>query len=128
MDGFPDLFQIPYVPSAADAAAAAGRQTVEAMYGLMSGDATFVALKNAVEEIKRLAPEDHDVIVQAFNIIVTEVRFIEPHTILLCGFNQKGDHASVVAHFSQMVAHVLYFPKRGSKRVVTGFSPTASGN
>jgi hypothetical protein len=118
----PDFLQPCYIPSAADAAAAAGRETVRTMYDLMSGEATFVALKDAVEEIKRAAPEDHDVIIQAFNTRVAEVRFINPHTILFSGFDEKGNHASVVVHYSQVIARVVYLPKRGPQRVVTGFS------
>jgi hypothetical protein len=87
----------------------------------LSGDAVFAALKKAVDDLKCAAPKDHDVLVQAFDISVVEVRYIEPHTLLLSGFNQEGNHTAVVAHFSQLVAHVVYLPKRGPERVVTGF-------
>ena len=88
----------------------------------LSGDAAFLALKEAVNKLVALAPEDNDVLVQAFNISVREIRYIEPHTFLFSGFNQEGHHTSVVAHFSQVVAHIVYLPKQGSERIITGFS------
>jgi hypothetical protein len=115
-------FNFPDLPCTPDPAITAGRQTVAAMHGLMSGDATFIALKDAVDDLTRSAPEDHDIVIQAFDILVTEVRFLEPHTLLLRGFNQKGDRTFVVAHYTQMVARVVYLPKRGPERVITGFS------
>jgi hypothetical protein len=57
-----------------------------------------------------------------------EVRFSEPHTILFSGFNQEGNHTSVVVHYSQMVARVVYLPKRGPQRVITGFSTSETGS
>ena len=88
----------------------------------LSGDAAFIALKEGVDELVASAPEDHDVIVQAFNISVREIRYIEPHTFLFSGFNDKGHHTAVVAHYSQVVAHVVYLPKKGNERIITGFS------
>ena len=61
-----------------------------AMTGLLSGDATFSALKQAIDDICQMAPEDHDVFIRAFDITVEQVGFIEPHTLLLRGFNQNG--------------------------------------
>jgi hypothetical protein len=87
----------------------------------LSGDAAFAALKDAVENIKATAPKDHDVLIKAFDVAVTEVRYIEPHTLLFRGFNQEGHHTAIVAHYSQLVAHVVFLPKRGDRRVVTGF-------
>lgn len=87
----------------------------------ITGEASFTALKKAVEEIVSLAPEDHDVLIQAFNITVTEIRYVEPHTFILSGFNYDGHNTSVVCHYSQMLAHVVYLPKREEKRRVIGF-------
>jgi hypothetical protein len=88
----------------------------------LSGDAAFSALKQAVDELAALAPEDHDVLIQAFNIAVREIRYLEPHTFLFRGVNQEGHDTAVVAHYSQVVAHVVYLPKQGPERVITGFS------
>lgn len=87
-----------------------------------SGKAAFIALKEAVNELASSAPEDHDVLIQAFDISVTEVRYIEPHTLLFCGFNNQGNNTFVVAHYSQLVAHVVYLPKHSKERVITGFA------
>lgn len=88
----------------------------------LKGEATFRAMKDAVEKLVRLAPEDHDVLIQAFDITVREVTYVEPHTLLLSGFNNHGHETCVVAHHSQLVAHVIYRPKEeGKKRVITGF-------
>ncbi len=88
---------------------------------LFTGEATLYALKKAVDELKRLAPKDHDVLIMAFDITVTEVKYIKPHTLLLIGLNDEGLHTSVVCHFSQLVAHVVYTPKKSEERVITEF-------
>jgi len=100
----------------------AGDIQVAAMNHLMSGAATFYALQKAVNDLVVAAPKDHDIIIQAFNISVEEVCFLKPHTILFRGFDQEGNQTSVVVHYSQMVAHVIYRPKTGPKRIITGFS------
>lgn len=76
----------------------------------------------AVDELVACAPKDHAVLIQAFNITAREIRYIEPHTFLFSGFNHEGHHTAVVAHYSQVVAHIVYLPKQGSERVITGFS------
>jgi hypothetical protein len=98
-----------------------------AMPHLLSGAATFAALKEAVDDLAAAAPKDHDVLIQAFNIGVVEVRFLQPHTFLFRGFDQEGNHTFVVVHFSQMVARVVYLPKRGPERVITGFAVEKEG-
>jgi hypothetical protein len=94
----------------------------------LSGEAAFVALKKAVDELTSLAPKDHDVIITAFEITVWEVRYIEPHTFLFSGISNDGHHAHVVVHFSQLVARVTYRPKRDESRFVTGFARVAMPN
>jgi len=88
----------------------------------VSGAASFNALKEAVQEMVSLAPEDHDVLIKAFNVFVTKIRYIEPHTFILKGLLPDGHHTSVVCHYSQIVAHVIYRPKIEKKRMVIGFS------
>jgi hypothetical protein len=87
-----------------------------------TGEASFIALKKAVDELVRLAPEDHDVLITAFNIFVTKVRYIEPHTFIFSGFTNEGHDTSVVCHYSQLLAHVVYLPKRGPEKVIVGFA------
>ncbi len=86
-----------------------------------SGEASFGALKQAVEEIVRLAPEDHDVLIEAFNILVAEIRYVKPHTFIFSGLNNDGHNTSVVCHYSQLLAHVVYLPKRQPERKIIGF-------
>jgi hypothetical protein len=93
---------------------------------LLSADATFAALRQAVDELSRSAPKDHDVLIQAFGIAVVEVRYIEPHTFLFSGFNDEGHDTFVACHFTQLVAHVSYLPKRGKSRIITGFAHNSS--
>jgi len=88
----------------------------------LSGWETFSALKQAVDELTALAPENHDILIKAFDLAVTEIVYVEPHTLLFRGFDQEGNHSAVVAHFSQVIAHVVYLPKRGDARVITGFA------
>lgn len=89
---------------------------------LLSGDATWAALQRAVADLTSRAPQDHDVLLQILDLIVLEARFIEPHTFLFEGITQVGHRAGVVCHFTQVVARVVYLPKRGESRVITGFS------
>ena len=100
----------------------AGEQQSAVMRQLMSGDATFAALKEAVAHLVGTAPKDYDVVIFAFDIFVVEVRFLQPHTFLFRGFDRDRNPASVVVHYSQMAARVVYLPKRGLERVVTGFA------
>jgi hypothetical protein len=55
---------------------------------------------------------------------VLEARYIEPHTFLFKGVGQDGNRAGIVCHFTQIVARVVYLPKRGPSRVITGFAKT----
>lgn len=90
--------------------------------GLMSGAATFEALIKATQELTRLAPDDQDIFVLVDDVDVIQVRFIEPHTFSFEGFKEDGQRAWIVQHFSQLNAKVVYHPKRGTSRVITGFS------
>ena len=93
---------------------------------LLSGHATFEALVQATQELSRLAPNDCDILVIVGDVAVQQVRFIEPHTFSFEGFNQDGHRAWVVQHFSQLSARIVYLPKRGPSRVITGFSNAPS--
>lgn len=89
-----------------------------------SGAATWVALKCAVDDLSKIAPEDHDVMIQVGNISVVNARFIEPHSFLLEGLNQSGHRTWLVIHFTQLHASIVYLPKRVAEapRIITGFS------
>ena len=91
------------------------------MRSLLSGYATWRALEDAVAELKRIAPQDHDVLVQVGDVSVLKARFIEPHAFLFEGINRNGHHAGIVIHFSQLAARVVYLPKR-RRAIITGFS------
>ena len=91
---------------------------------LLSGDATWLALKKSVEELSRTAPQDHDVVLRADNLTVVEARYLEPHTFLFGGFDDDGSRSWMVIHFSQVVFRVIHRPKRipDKPRVITGFA------
>ena len=57
-------------PSLKHPAIVAGEQQSAVMRQLMSGDATFAALKAAVAHLVNTAPKDHDVVIYAFDIYV----------------------------------------------------------
>ena len=88
-----------------------------------SGEATYTGLQDAVEHLRSSAPEDHDVVVVAFNIVVENVGFIDPHTLIFSGLNSDGHRTVCFAHYTQLVAHVISRPKNGPNRVITGFAP-----
>jgi hypothetical protein len=100
----------------------AAEEAQGALPALLSGRATFAALKQAIDELTRVAPPDHDVLIQAFDLIVSEVVYIEPHAFIFRGQNQQGHNAFVICHFTQLIAKAIYRPKRGDSRIVTGFS------
>jgi hypothetical protein len=87
------------------------RAQTEAFTSMMSGRATFDALARAVQELRRLAPNDCDVWIQVGDISVREATFIEPHTFTFEGFDHNGNRTWVVEHFSQLSAKVIYLPK-----------------
>jgi hypothetical protein len=91
--------------------------------GLLSGGATWLALKRAVEDLASLAPQDHDILIQVGDLAILEAEFVKPHTFLFQGLNQDGHRTWSVLHFSQLNARIIYLPKRGKQRVITGFSP-----
>jgi hypothetical protein len=107
-----------------DPAIIAGDRQAAVMRGLMSADATFVALQHSVQQLTKSAPKDHDILIQAFGIAVTNVRYVQPHTFVFEGHNSEGHATFAVCHYSQLVAHVVYVPPRQPERsrVITGFS------
>ena len=93
---------------------------------LLSGESTWLALACAVKQLTSVAPEDYDVLIQVGDVSVLEARFIEPHTFAFKGLNQEGHQTWAVIHFSQLNARIVYHPKRGPNRRITGFCPDPS--
>lgn len=89
---------------------------------LHSGLFTWLALKRSIDEIARVAPEDHDVVIQVHDVLVLKADFLAPHSFRFQGVDQSGHRTALVIHFSQLDARVVYLPKRGPSRVVTGFA------
>jgi hypothetical protein len=87
-----------------------------------TGEASFLVLKDAVNEFTRFAPEDHDIMIHAFGLTVHEIRYIAPHIFIFNGFDNNGNETMLVIHYSQLVAHIVSLPKRSEKREVIGFS------
>jgi hypothetical protein len=112
-------------PTAAHEAEAYAAQV--ALPLLLSGVPTWVGLKIAIDDLKSSAPQDCDVLIQFDDFAVHEVQFIEPHTFLFKGINGHGHNASIVCHFTQVKAHVIYRPKQGANRMITGFAPDPPG-
>jgi len=97
--------------------------TAEIQRRLLSGDATWVALERAVNDLVSRAPQDHDILLQVRDISVLQAQFIKPHTFLFEGIDSDGNRTAIVMHFSQVEARVVYRPRRNSERVITGFAP-----
>ena len=98
------------------------QQQTKVLTNLLSGQSTFAALKQAVEELTPLAPKDSDVMIEAFDIIITKVILREPNTLIFRGFNNNGHDTFVVIHHTQLIAHIIHRPKIGNERVITGFA------
>ena len=90
-----------------------------AMPGLLSGGASFDALKRAVHDLVSLAPKDCDVLIFVEDVAVLKARFIKPHTFLFEGIDKNGHHTAIVTHFTQLKARVIYRPKTGPSRWIT---------
>ena len=88
----------------------------------VTGEASFIALKQAVDELTSTAPESHDILILGYNLSIREVRYIEPHTFLFSGFDNEGNNAFVVIHFSQLLVHVVHLPKQKEERHIVGFN------
>jgi hypothetical protein len=108
-------------PTPETLAAVRAERDAATTHSLLRGDSLFNALCKSVNDLKDRAPAEHDVLVEAFGINVVEVGFLEPHAFLLRGYDDAGNNTYVVAHFSQLVTRVVYLPKRGPERVITGF-------
>jgi hypothetical protein len=86
-------------------------ESSQSLQSLMDGSSTFHAIQSSVEDLAKLAPENHDTLIVASGLIVDEVRFQYPHTIILTGSNQAGYRSSIVAHFSQVAIEVIHIPR-----------------
>lgn len=95
---------------------------------LLSGYATWDAMKSAVEQLRRAAPKDHDVVLKVSDVTIIEAYFIEPHAFLFEGFNNVGEHSWIGLHFSQLVFAVIHRPKTKPEPFITGFCPHAPTN
>lgn len=89
---------------------------------LASGEATYKALITAVKALIAKAPPECDVLIEAFGILVQDVKFIQPHTFIFLGCDEEGNATCAVVHFSQVITKVVFRPKTGAERVITGFS------
>jgi hypothetical protein len=96
-----------------------------AMPKLLSGYATWDAMQSALEQLRRVAPKDHDVVIKVSDVTVVEAYFIEPHAFLFEGYNDVGENTWIGLHFSQLVFAVIHRPKSRPEPVITGFCPHA---
>jgi hypothetical protein len=90
----------------------------------LSGERTWQALIQSVEELTRVAPQDHDVFLVTDDIRVVKADFLRPHSFRFEGIDQHGHRTGIVVHFSQLKARVVYLPKRdtAAPRIITGFA------
>lgn len=93
----------------------------------VTGEATFGALKQTVDELTHTVPKDHDIVILGYNLIITEVRYIGPHTFIFGGHDDKGNKSFVICHYSQLLVKVVNFPKQEEERVIVGFRPNPEG-
>ena len=80
----------------------------EHLESLLDGQSTFLAIQNSVNNLRKETPENHDTLIAAFGLIIDEVAFQHPHTIILSGVDNSGNHSSIVAHFSQLIIQVIH--------------------
>jgi hypothetical protein len=87
--------------------------TAESLQSLLDGSGTYAAIQDTVKNLRELAPEDHDTLIASCGLIIDEVGFKHPHTIVLGGMDERGDRSSIVAHFTQIMLKVVYLPRAG---------------
>lgn len=88
---------------------------------MLSGAATWIALQQSVDDLVKEVPDGHDVLLLVNGIKVETSHFLQPHTFRFDGYGDDGLKTSMVCHFSQVVARVVYAPQMGPKRIITGF-------
>ena len=73
--------------------------------------------------LKRVTPQDQDIVLRIGNLSILEARFLEPHAFLFDGIAQNGHRSGIVVHYTQAPLSVVFLPKRlrDKPRVVTGF-------
>lgn len=91
----------------------------------MSGHATWIAMQSALQQLRRTAPKDHDVVVKVSDVTVLKAYFIEPHAFLFEGINPHGEDTWIGLHFSQLVFGVIHRKKFRPEPTITGFCPHA---
>lgn len=96
-----------------------------ALPALLSGHATWEAMKSAIDQLCRVAPSEHDVVIKVSDVAVIHAYFIEPHTFLFEGLNDVGESTWIGLHFSQLTFAVIHRPKLRPEPVITGFYPHA---
>jgi hypothetical protein len=74
----------------------------------LSGSGFFDTLVEQIKQLESAAPQDCDVVIQAFDLSVSELAFIEPQTIILRGTDQVGNDGLAIIHYSQFVARLGY--------------------
>ena len=73
---------------------------------IVNGDATFIAIQNAIKDLRRSAPKDHDVVVFAFDLTVHKLVFYKPDTFLFRGIDDEGNHTRIVSHFTNAIIRI----------------------
>ena len=95
------------------------------MRDLLSGHATWVAMQSALQQLRRIAPKDHDVVIKVSDVTVLKAYFIEPHAFIFEGVNDHGEDTWIGLHFSQLVFGVIHRKKFRPEPTITGFCPHA---
>lgn len=87
------------------------------------GSQLFDRLIKEVEKAATRAPENQDVLVRAFDVLVDKFLFLDPDTFVLSGTDYAGNHTRVVLHYSQLVAHIVFLDRDPEipERRITGF-------
>lgn len=90
-----------------------------------SGEATWLGLKRAVNDLLSRATPDHDVVMFVADVAVLEAEFLSPDSFIFRGVNRDGNWTHIVAHNAQVMARIIDRPMQGSHRVVTRFRSSA---
>jgi hypothetical protein len=86
----------------------------------LSGEAAFKALRKEVEALVKLAPPDHDVLIEAFGILVRDARCIKPHTLLFAALAEQVTRrlSLSISHSSSRISFTCpRKDQKGSSRV-----------
>lgn len=92
------------------------------MADFLANKAGFERLKKAVQGGQSFAAESDDIVVQALDLSVSEVQYVEPNTLTFRGSDNRGQNRVVIISDGRpFSARVIIRGKQGNHPLLTRF-------